>query len=81
MIAYKRIPMTREKNVAQVAHDNKKADLSAWAKYNRDPLAHHRLYATGTAGTILERELDCPITKLQSGPSAGTTAGSSRHLD
>jgi len=71
MLTYKHIPMKDEKNIALVAHDNKKADLIAWAKYNRDLLAHHRLYATGTTGAILEQELGCPITKLQSGPLGG----------
>jgi methylglyoxal synthase len=42
-----------------------------WAKFNRDLLAKHKLYATGTTGNILEEELDIPITKLQSGPLGG----------
>jgi len=71
MVSYKNIPMTHEKKIALVAHDNKKGDLIAWAKYNRDVLAHHTLFATGTTGTILEQELQCPITKLQSGPLGG----------
>jgi methylglyoxal synthase len=49
--------MERDKKIALVAHDNKKGDLVAWAKYNRVLLAHHQIYATGTTGTILEREL------------------------
>src|SRR5574337_366308 len=70
-ISYKHIPMTPEKHIALVAHDNKKEDLIAWAKYNRDLLAHHQLFATGTTGTILEQELGFAITKLQSGPLGG----------
>jgi len=34
-------------------------------------LAHHKLYATGTTGEILEQELGFEITKLQSGPLGG----------
>jgi methylglyoxal synthase len=54
-----------------VAHDNKKTGLVEWAKYNRDLLAHHKIYATGTTGNLLERELGFKITKLQSGPLGG----------
>ena len=66
-----RIAMDHDKKIALVAHDNKKRDLVEWAKYNRDLLAHHKVYATGTTGEILERELGFEITKLQSGPLGG----------
>ena len=67
----KRIAMEHDKKIALVAHDNKKEDLVEWAKYNRDLLAHHKVYATGTTGRILERELGFEIMKLQSGPLGG----------
>ena len=70
-MAYTRIAMGHDKKIALVAHDNKKRDLMEWAKYNRDLLAHHQVYATGTTGKILERELGFKITKLQSGPLGG----------
>ena len=54
-----------------MAHDNKKRDLVEWAKYNRVLLAHHTVYATGTTGEVLERELGIEIHKLQSGPLGG----------
>jgi methylglyoxal synthase len=57
--------------IALVAHDNKKRDLVEWARYNRAFLARHELCATGTTGTLLERELDLPVVKLQSGPLGG----------
>lgn len=61
----------RDKKVALVAHDNKKRDLVEWAKFNRDLLAHHKIYATGTTGAFLEKELGFPIYKLESGPLGG----------
>jgi methylglyoxal synthase len=67
----KKIVMGHDKKIALVAHDNKKRDLVEWAKYNRLLLAHHKIYATGTTGEILEKELDFEITKLQSGPLGG----------
>ena len=70
-MAHKKIAMELDKKIALVAHDNKKGDLVEWAKYNRVLLAHHRLYATGTTGEILERALGVTINKLQSGPLGG----------
>jgi methylglyoxal synthase len=46
-------------------------DLLEWAKFNRGSLMRHQLYATGTTGRILERELGIDIIKLQSGPLGG----------
>ena len=66
----RRIMETR-KRIALVAHDNKKRDLTEWAVFNRRTLAKHRLYATGTTGSLLEEALDQSITKLQSGPLGG----------
>lgn len=60
-----------KKNIALVAHDNKKRDLIAWAKFNRDLLAQHKLYATGTTGNLLEEQVGLVVTKLQSGPLGG----------
>ena len=70
-MAYKKIVMELDKKIALVAHDHKKRDLIEWAKFNRDLLAHHKVYATGTTGLMLEQELGFPITKLQSGPLGG----------
>jgi methylglyoxal synthase len=58
-------------NIALVAHDQKKQDLSEWAKFNKASLAPHHLLATGTTGNILETVLDVPIEKLHSGPLGG----------
>jgi methylglyoxal synthase len=68
---YKPINMRECKNIALVAHDNKKQELFEWAAFNRDLLAQHRLYATGTTGGVLERELGLHIEKLESGPLGG----------
>ena len=67
----RKIGMGHDKKIALVAHDNKKRDLVEWAKYNRDLLAHHKIYATGTTGRILEKELGIDVVKLQSGPLGG----------
>jgi methylglyoxal synthase len=68
---YTKITMEHDKKIALVAHDNKKQDLLEWAKYNSILLAHHEVFATGTTGEILERELGFIIHRLQSGPLGG----------
>jgi methylglyoxal synthase len=70
-MAYKKLAMGGKKKIALVAHDNKKTDLLEWAKYNKELLAQHELYATGTTGTLLEQELEVEVNKLQSGPLGG----------
>ena len=70
-MASKIIEMHSAKKVALVAHDNMKDDLLEWADYNKETLQRHRLYATGTTGTILTKKLGLVITKLQSGPLGG----------
>jgi methylglyoxal synthase len=59
------------KKIGLVAHDNKKADLIEWVRYNGPLLTRHDLVATGTTGALLEEELGVAIRKLQSGPLGG----------
>ena len=68
---HQKMEMKPDKHIALVAHDNKKHDLVEWARFNRDLLAHHTVYATGTTGQILEKELEIEITKFRSGPLGG----------
>jgi len=57
--------------IALIAHDNKKADLREWARFNRTVLARQRLSATGTTGRLLADDLGLLITCVQSGPLGG----------
>ena len=63
--------MGARKRIALIAHDNRKTDLLDWARFNRGTLADHDLYATGTTGTLLGRELDLSISRFVSGPLGG----------
>lgn len=67
----KTIEMPRRKNIALVAHDNKKEDLVAWAKLNCRMLAGHSLYSTWTTGMLLKQRLGLKVTLLESGPLGG----------
>jgi methylglyoxal synthase len=67
----KQIKMGKKKSIALIAHDNMKQNLLEWAKYNKDVLGRHDLFATGTTGAVLSKELGLKITALQSGPLGG----------
>jgi methylglyoxal synthase len=68
---YQKVAMEPRKRIALVAHDHKKHDLVEWAKFNRELLSAHRLYATGTTGAMLEKEIRLHIETLESGPLGG----------
>jgi methylglyoxal synthase len=71
-MGHKTLDMRQKKKDALVAHDNKKQDLLEWARFNKDALAQHKVYSTGTTGKMLEQELEgIEIIKLQSGPLGG----------
>jgi methylglyoxal synthase len=59
------------KRIALIAHDNCKTDLLEWARFNRETLARHELFATGTTGARVSIDLDLPVTRFVSGPLGG----------
>ena len=63
--------MEKKKRIVLIAHDNRKSDLLEWARFNRDLLSQHELYATGTTGKILADELALQIHRFRSGPLGG----------
>jgi methylglyoxal synthase len=75
------VPLLKDKHIALVAHDHKKKDLVEWAKFNKVLLKHHTIYATGTTGTLLEKELGMPVVKFQSGPLGGDQQIGSKIVD
>lgn len=73
--------MNKEKNIALVAHDNRKKDMVEWVEFNYKTLLGHHLICTGTTGRLVEEtlrakmeedeEITYEITRLKSGPLGG----------
>jgi methylglyoxal synthase len=58
--------------LALVAHDRMKPLMADWAEKNRVALSQHKLFCTGTTGSVLlARCPDLDITRLASGPMGG----------
>ena len=68
---YKSHAVSEKKRIALVAHDNKKEELVEWVHRHRAQLEGHELYATGTTGALMEKELGTSVTKFISGPLGG----------
>lgn len=60
-----------KKNIALVAHDNKKRELVQWAQDKKQILQQVDITATGTTGRLLEESLGRPVSRLLSGPLGG----------
>ena len=54
-----------------IAHDGKKADMVAFATYNREKLKNYNLIATGSTGKLLQEKVGLEVEPLQSGPYGG----------
>ena len=59
------------KTLAMIAHDGKKADMVAFATYNREKLKSYNLIATGSTGKLLQEKVGLEVERLQSGPYGG----------
>jgi methylglyoxal synthase len=57
--------------LALIAHDNKKADLVAWATFNRQTLAGFNLVATRQTALLIRDKIGLPVGVLLSGPHGG----------
>ena len=59
------------RNIALVAHDNKKDDIVEWCDFNKGTLSQYCLYATGTTGKRIAESIGLEINLLKSGPYGG----------
>jgi len=60
-----------KRNIALVAHDNKKDDLVEWVDFNKETLALHNLYATEDTGKRVIEKVGLKITLLKGGSYGG----------
>ena len=63
--------MKKKKNIALIAHDERKKDLLEWADYNKGTLSQHNLFGTGTTGSLIARETKLKVKTFKSGPLGG----------
>ena len=63
--------MPEQKNIALIAHDNKKHELIAWCKENTTILEHHFLCGTGTTAKMVADNTGLPVRGFNSGPLGG----------
>lgn len=68
--------MNKQLTIALVAHDQRKADMVAWARHNAALLSNHRLVCTGTTGGLIQNAFEemgvgADITRMNSGPMGG----------
>ncbi len=59
------------RTIALIAHDGKKADMVAWATYNRAALAHYHLVATESTARMLHQKVGLEVEAVQPGPLGG----------
>lgn len=57
--------------LALIAHDGKKADMVAFATFNREKLANYHLIATATTGRLLREKVGLEVDACLSGPLGG----------
>ena len=57
--------------IAMIAHDGKKADMVAFATYNREKLQRFRLLATESTGRLLIEKVGLEVELVLAGPLGG----------
>ena len=61
----------KQKNIALIAHDSKKAELIAWCEQHQDTLKQHFLCGTGTTARMITDKTGLPVRGYNSGPLGG----------
>ncbi len=75
------VTIPKQKNIALIAHDNKKAALVDWCKKNKHILEHHFLCGTGTTAKLVSDKTGLPIRGYNSGPLGGDQQIGARIVD
>ena len=65
------LTIEKQKNIALIAHDSKKADLIDWCEENKHILKNHFLCGTGTTARMITDKTGLPVKGYNSGPLGG----------
>ena len=68
-----RITLTigKQKNIALIAHDGKKAEMIEWCANHKELLSQHFLCGTGTTARMITERTGLPVRGYNSGPLGG----------
>lgn len=69
--SYITLTIGKQKNIALIAHDNKKQDLIQWCQENLEILKGHFLCGTGTTARMITESTGLPVRGYNSGPLGG----------
>ena len=61
----------KQKNIALIAHDNKKGEIIDWCLQNEHILKSHFLFGTGTTARMISEKTSLPVRGFNSGPLGG----------
>ena len=59
------------KNIALIAHDNRKQELVDWLNEHQEKILKCHIVTTGTTGKLIESETDLKVERMHSGPLGG----------
>lgn len=65
------LTIEEKKNIALIAHDNKKAELIEWCLENKEILEKHNLCGTGTTAKMITDKTGLTVKGYNSGPLGG----------
>ena len=68
---YLTMTIGKQKNIALIAHDQKKRELIDWCQEHREVLAKHFLCGTGTTARMITDSTGLPVKGYNSGPLGG----------
>lgn len=68
---YITLTIEKQKNIALIAHDNKKKEMIEWCDANKEILKQHFLCGTGTTAKMITDHTGLPVRGYNSGPLGG----------
>lgn len=71
MTKYINMTISKQKNIALIAHDGKKKEMLKWCEKNKDILKQHTLCGTGTTARMITERVGVRVKGYNSGPLGG----------